>query len=336
MPRIRLAVIGYGNRSRQTYCPLLHSLSDRIELSALVEVDEGRRAQAMGVYAFGEPSLGGDAQRRAARRCAGAGAGGIPRRGHLALLLAGVDVYTEKPDTWKLAEARELVTLGAEEGCVYQVGQNRLFMATIRRAREFFADTPVNHIAVEKSKRVAPAGPEYFLDDGIHVLSPLMHLAGDISEVLSAVHVPGRVLSAHFRLATGGSGVLTQHVDAGYWVERFQLHGAGKSANIITPDVLELYDEQQQVGSSPWAAPAAVRPGRPDGLPEAVTHFLDCAESRREPVGSTASLLRVHEVMNEVPGRESRSCRARRAAEGRMGGWARSAGGTHSRTHPAR
>lgn len=303
MPRIRLAVIGYGNMSRQTYCPLLHSLSDRIELSALVEVDEGRRAQAMGVYAFGRafPSVEemlSDARPDAVLVL-------VPAEYHAEviwpLLLAGVDVYTEKPDTWKLAEARELVTLAAERGCVYQVGQNRLFMATIRRAREFFADTPVNHIAVEKSKRVAPAGPEYFLDDGIHVLSPLMHLAGDISEVLSAVHVPGRVLSAHFRLATGGSGVLTQHVDAGYWVERFQLHGAGKSANIITPDVLELYDEQQQVGSGHVGrAPLLFDPAGLMGFREAVTHFLDCAESRREPVGSAASLLRVHEVMNEV------------------------------------
>jgi len=303
MPRIRLAVIGYGNMSRQTYCPLLHSLCDRVELSALVEVDERRRAQAMAVYAFGEgyssvEELLDDARPDAALVL-------VPAAYHAEVIrplcLAGVDVYTEKPDTWNLAEARELVALAAEKGCVYQVGQNRLFMAAIRRAREFFTGTPVHHIAVEKSKRVIPEGPEYFLDDGIHVLSPLMHLAGDISEVLSAVHLPERLLAAHFRLSSGGSGVLTQHLDAGYWVERFQLHGAGKSANIITPDVVELYDEQQQVGGGHVGrAPLLFDPAGLMGFRDAVLHFLHCVESRQEPVGSAASLLRVHEVMNEV------------------------------------
>ena len=36
------------------------------------------------------------------------------------------------------------------------------------------------------------------------------------------------------------------------------------------------------------------------GFQAAVDHFLDCVESRAEPRGSAASLLCVHELMNEI------------------------------------
>jgi hypothetical protein len=36
------------------------------------------------------------------------------------------------------------------------------------------------------------------------------------------------------------------------------------------------------------------------GFQAAVEHFLDCVESRVEPRGSAASLLSVHELMNDV------------------------------------
>ncbi len=303
MPAIKLAVIGYGFMSRQTYCPLLHAFSGRVELAALVEPDEQRRHEALQTYAF-DAGLSSVEELLAGGR-PDAALVLVPAAFHAdvirPLLDAKVDVYTEKPDTWKLSEAEELVALASAKGRVYQVGQNRLFMTAIQKARSFFADTPVDFIAVEKSKKVLTTDAEYLLDDGIHVLSPLMHLAGDITEVLGAVHVENRLLSAHFRLASGGAGTLTQHVDAGYWVERFQMHGPQKSSNIITPDHVELYQGQEQVGgNSVGRLPMLFDPASLLGFREAVGHFLDCVESRAEPIGSAASLLRVHEVMNEV------------------------------------
>jgi predicted dehydrogenase len=212
-----------------------------------------------------------------------------------------VDVYTEKPDTPDLAEARELVALAERGARVYQVGQNRLFMAALMRAKDFLGDRPVDFAHVEKSKTIRRTDAAYLLDDGLHVLSPLLWLAGDVTEVQSVVHLPARLLAAQLRLATGGAASLVQHVDSGYWVERFQLHAQERSANVLTPDTVELYESGKQVGESHvgrmqtiFATPELL------GFKAAVAHFLDCVASRQEPRGSARSLLRVHEVMAEV------------------------------------
>jgi len=303
MARINLAVIGYGHMSANTYCPMLHTFADRISLSALVEPDEQRREAALQTYAFarGYSEVGEmlDAGRPDAALVL------TPASTHYAiiapLLEAGVDVYTEKPDTPELAQARELVALAEAKHRVYQVGQNRLFMTALTRAKEFLGDAPVDFIHVEKSKTIRRTDAAYLLDDGLHVMSPLLWLAGDIAEVLSVVHVPERLLAAQFRLASGGAAHLVQHVDSGVWLERFLLHAAGRSANILSPDLVELHADGQQVGNAHVGrVPLLFATADLLGFKAAVAHFLDCVETRQEPRGSAKSLLRVHEVMAEV------------------------------------
>jgi virulence factor len=217
------------------------------------------------------------------------------------LLEAGLDVYTEKPDTPDLAQARELVALAQRGSRVYQVGQNRLFMMAVVRAKEFLGDRPVDYAHAEKSKTIRRTDAAYLLDDGLHVLSPLLWLAGDVAEVTGVVHQPQRLLAAQFRLASGGAAHLVQHVDSGYWVERFLLHAQERSANVLTPDSVELYESGQQLGGS-HVGRMQMLFGTPEmlGFKAALEHFLDCVESRQEPRGSAQSLLRVHELMAEV------------------------------------
>lgn len=52
MSKISVAIIGYGHMSANTYCPLLHHFAGRIQLAALVEMDEQKRLAAMQTYAF--------------------------------------------------------------------------------------------------------------------------------------------------------------------------------------------------------------------------------------------------------------------------------------------
>lgn len=303
MEPVNLAIVGYGSMSSRTYCPLLHAFADRIRLAAIVEPDATRRAEACRTYAFGAsyPSvteLLDNAPPQAALVLA-------PAAHHAdlirPLLKAGVDVYTEKPDTYPIAVARELVDLARERGLVYQVGQNRLFMTALTRAKDFLADTPVDFIHAEKSKTVRRTDPEYLFDDGIHVMSPLLWLAGEVDEVLSAVHIPQRMLSAHFKLASGGAANLVMHGDDGFWVERFLVHAQGRSVNLSIPDSIECYSNGEAVGNSHVGRMNVLfNQASLMGFQAAVSHFLDCVQTRNEPLGSAASLLRVHELMNQV------------------------------------
>ncbi len=299
----RLAIVGYGHMSANTYCPLLHHFADRVELTALVEPDEQKRAAALGTYAFKRGCTSIEEMLSAARPDTALVL--TPAATHYGLigplLEAGVDVYTEKPDTPDLAQARELVELAQRQQRVYQVGQNRLFMTALVRAKDFLGDRPVDFVHVEKSKTIRRTDAAYLLDDGLHVMSPLLWLAGDVAEVRSVVHVPQRLLAVQFRLASGGAANLVQHVDSGTWVERFLLHAEARSASILSPDTVELYESGQQVGES-HVGRVRMLFGTAEllGFRDAVAHFLDCVLSRQEPRGSARSLLRVHETMDEV------------------------------------
>lgn len=303
MERLHLAVIGYGSMASCIYCPLLHTVTDRVRLGGLVEPDEDRRAQAGRTYAFSGTYA--SVQELLAKDRPQAALVLVPASSHAdvirPLLENDVDVYIEKPDTYSLGMARELVALARERQRVYQVGQNRLFMTALTRAREFLGASPVDFIHAEKSKTVRRTDSEYLLDDGIHVLSPLLWLAGDVETVLSATLIPQRMLAAHFKLASGGAAHLVMHGDAGSWVERFLIHAPGRSVNVIVPDVVECYENGQAQGNSHVGRMDVLfNPGSLMGFQAAVAHFLDCVEQRAEPLGSAASLLRVHEVMNEV------------------------------------
>jgi virulence factor len=303
VPRIRLAIIGYGHMSENTYCPLLHTFADRVELAALVEPDEQRRQAALRTYAFAHGYDEVGEMLAAGKPDAALVLTPAPTHYEIIglLLEAGVDVYTEKPDTPDLPQARELVALAARHERVYQVGQNRLFMTALVRAKEFLGERPVDFAHVEKSKTIRRTDAAYLLDDGLHVMSPLLWLAGEVAEVLSVVHVPQRLLAAQLRLASGGAAHLVQHVDSGVWVERFLLHAAGRSAHVFSPDLVELHADGQQVGNSHVGrVPMLFATAELLGFRDAVAHFLDCLQSRQEPRGSARSLLRVHEVMAEV------------------------------------
>ncbi|MFO7946527.1 MAG: Gfo/Idh/MocA family oxidoreductase [Armatimonadota bacterium] len=303
MAHIKLAVVGYGNMARNSYMPILHSVCDTIQLAALVEPDSAAVRDAATTYSF--QNTYDDVGTMLADMVPDAAMVLVPAQYHydviFPLLEAGVDVYTEKPDTPKLDDARELVALAEKNNCIYQVGQNRLFMECLQRAENFFTDTPIDFAHVEKSKSYPNTSPEYLFDDGIHVVSPLLWMTGGVEEVLSARVVPDRLLSAHFGLSSGGAATLTMHSDAGYWVERFLLHGQEKSANVITPDIAELHEDGMQMGDQHVGRNATLfRPATLMGFQGAVEHFLECCESRQEPIGSARSLLQVHELMNEV------------------------------------
>lgn len=303
MSRINLAIIGYGHMSETTYCPLLHYLADRVNLVGLVEPDEHKRAAALRTYAFAGGY--GEVGEMLAEARPDAALVLTPAATHYdiigPLLEAGVDVYTEKPDTAELVHARELVDLAQRQQRVYQVGQNRLFMAALTRAKDFLGDGPVDFILAEKSKTIRRTDADYMFDDSIHVMSPLLWLAGDVAEVLSVTHVPERLVTAHFRLASGGAAQLVRHVDSGTWVERFLLHAEGRTVNINVPDAVELCAGGQQQGEA-HVGRVKMLFGTAEllGFRDALAHFLDCVGNREEPRGSARSLLRVHEIMDEV------------------------------------
>jgi predicted dehydrogenase len=124
MPIPRIAVVGAGQFGRN-HCRVIHE-SEHADLSAVVDIDAARAADAAALY--GSVPLTG------ARDLAGhadAAVVAVPTSAHeevaCALLEAGLDVLVEKPIAASLASAARIIETAQRRGRILQVGHLERF-----------------------------------------------------------------------------------------------------------------------------------------------------------------------------------------------------------------
>ncbi|MBZ5579887.1 MAG: Gfo/Idh/MocA family oxidoreductase [Acidobacteriia bacterium] len=124
MPKTRLAVVGAGQFGKN-HCRVIQE-SDRAELTAVVDIDAGRAAEA--VAAHGGEALS-DYRRLAGRVDAAVVSAPTSAHEEIAggLLDAGIDVLVEKPLAPDLESADRLVAAAEKTGRVLQVGHLERF-----------------------------------------------------------------------------------------------------------------------------------------------------------------------------------------------------------------
>ena len=152
LDRVRLGVVGLGTVAQAVHLPLLATLRDRFEVTAVCDLSE-RLAVQVGER-FG---LGGAAHCRSAEELLDSG------RVDAALVLSsgshgeiagaalgrGLPVLCEKPLAYTLAEADELARLSGRTGAQLQLGYMKLYDPAVRRAvRELAASGPPRSVEV--------------------------------------------------------------------------------------------------------------------------------------------------------------------------------------------
>ncbi len=188
----------------------------------------------------------------------------------IAALLAGKHVWCEKPMAPALADAQRMARAAATSGKVTVLGYNYIQNPIIRHIRQLLTQGvigTVNHVRAEMDEdfMADPAQPFYWkseassgygaLDDfGVHPLSLLHYLFGNVSRVLANMAKPYPTRPQHdgspravetfdiasvlFELETGASGVMALNRSAWGRKGRIVLQIFGSKGSI-------LYDQER-------------------------------------------------------------------------------------------
>lgn len=211
-------------------------------------------------------------------------------------LLAGKDVFVEKPIATSLADADELIRIARERQRILMVGHNSRRYPAVRRMKELIAEGRIGRVVTleatysfpnleeickptwRNDPQKCPGGP--LLQLGIHHADNLLYLAGPVERVYGELLQPppgarvpagGRLL---LRFSCGAIGCITSDYCTSPEMFRIVARGEAGWMEADGETTLRLGDdrgvEQLSVGGVP-------------SLQAELEEFVECVESRRTP-----------------------------------------------------
>lgn len=303
---MRVGVIGAGNWGKN----LVRNFYRLGELAAVAELNPDIRqrlsAEYPGVLLYGD-------HRDLLAKDVPAVAIATPAQTHYRIareaLLAGKDVFVEKPLALSKAEAAELVEIAARQNRILMAGHLLLYQPAVRRIKECIESGALGRIAFFTQERLkfgrVRVVENVLWSFGVHDIAVLLYLVGEKPQEVRAtgqcflqenieddvyVHLrfPGEV-QAHLHVSwlwpetrrrltvVGSEGMLTyDEVE-----QKVVLH-----KKRVTPE-LQHHDKGGEV----------IFRGSGDPLLLECRHFLECVEKRATPLSDGKSALEVIEVL---------------------------------------
>lgn len=308
---VKVAVLGAGKWGIN----LVRTFHELSALGAVVDVDAERRAWVQAQYpdveVFPDPEP-------VWRSTVPAVAVATPVPTHYELarqaLVAGKDVFVEKPLTLSVTEAAELVELARRQGRILMVGHLLLYQPAIRWLKERLADGLVGRVHSLHQERLnlgrVRATENVLWSLGVHDVAVLLYLVGEAPERVAVtgqrVLQPGIEDDVYVHLDFPGGVRAHLHVSWLWPEKRRRLTIVGSEA-MVTYDELDrtvtLYRkcvnrnlEQIDAGTD------VVLRDTNDSLRLECEAFLRAIETREPPVSdgvSALSVLRVLEVAHK-------------------------------------
>ena len=236
-------------------------------------------------------------------------------------LLAGKDVYVEKPFVLEVAEAEELIQLASDQGRILMVGHLLEYHPVVNRLKQMIESGELGDIYYIYNQRVnlgTVRGDENSLwNFAPHDISSILYLLGeqptDVSARGQSYLQPGIEDVVFLSLNFGGKRMAHIHVS---WldphkVRKITIVGSKKMAvfdDLEGTEKLKIYDK----GAAPnldyntFAEYIALRfgditiPYMKIGEPLQIEcrHFLDCVRTRTQPLSDGLDGLRVVKVLD--------------------------------------
>ncbi|GEA16560.1 hypothetical protein E308F_28060 [Moorella sp. E308F] len=227
-------------------------------------------------------------------------------------LLAGKDVFVEKPLALSRAEAEELVDLAAAKNRILMAGHLLLYQPAIQWLKNYIASGAVGDVAYLSQERLklgrVRAVENVLWSFGVHDIAVLLYLVGEKPQEVKAAGQcflqEGIEDDVHVHLKFSGGVQAHLHVSWLWPEQRRRLTIAGSKAMLtydelaqevvlhkkrITPE-LHNRDEGSEV----------VFRGSEEPLLLECRHFLECIKERKEPLSNGRSALEVIEVLERA------------------------------------
>jgi len=207
------------------------------------------------------------------------------------LLLAGIDVFSEKPLTLTLDETRYLAELAEGQGRVLMVGFNRRFAPLHCQARQLWGDRPVQMAVLQKNRSSAyhPNLYQNYIDDTIHIIDLLRLFCGDGTATYTSCQMRnGKLVGAASTVVYdhGGYGLVLTSLQAGRWQEQYALHGGSASLYVDAFSRLVFSTEEEQKVWEEKYPSAWMNTLKARGFVDEIGHFLECVQTRSQPLTS--------------------------------------------------
>lgn len=218
-------------------------------------------------------------------------------------LKSGLDVFSEKPLSSSIGEARKLAELADETRQLLMVGFNRRYAEVYEAARKHFQEGEIKFCVAQKNR----VGSEYraTLENSIHMIDLLRWFCGEAEEVTAHAIAPDPYaeegIMALIRFSSGAIGSLVAARVAGEWDERFDVYGNMTSARVTAPDILAISKDgetrviEMRPRASGWA-----NVNKTMGFGPEVTHFLECIRTRQQPLTNGHEAIKTQELVDAI------------------------------------
>lgn len=306
--RVRVAVIGAGQMANRVHYPSLQA-QEGVDIVGICDLSperlndtadkygvEGRfsdyrkmieQTTPNAVYAIGPP----DAMYDIWQWC----------------LVAGVDLFVEKPLGLTLHQARALAYLAEKHGNITQVGFQRRNSPLLTTLLEHCSRRgPVVHSVCRFYK--ADATPflgarDHMMDDGVHAIDTLRAICG--GEVVNVVSTTKRVgvpdinfISATLTFDNGSTGVLLNSWASGRRIFGVEIHSAGVAAEADLEGTGRIFEDGDTTGVEFNAQDEADSTDffAYGGFLAKTTEFIDSVRTRSQPSSHFGDAVKTMEV----------------------------------------
>ncbi|ASA23188.1 Gfo/Idh/MocA family protein [Paenibacillus donghaensis] len=298
----RIALVGIGDIARKVYLPLL-SRHSGVEVAGVLSHSSSTVEETVAAYRL---PRGTTRLEELLSWKPDAVFVHSPTSTHYEIVMqclrSGVAVYVDKPLSGEWEQSQRMAELAEDRGLLLGVGFNRRFAPMVTAARDWLAEAgDFSQVSAIKHRTRVQQGSssETVHDDLIHILDLLLWLGGADAELLQDHLVSdsqGRLLQATGMLgwSNGAAGLYSMVRDAGADLEKLELHGGGRSAEVTDLEKLVLYEAGSPACLHSFGSWDTILERR--GFSGVVDEFLNHLDTPQQCGISASQVLPVHKL----------------------------------------
>ena len=305
MRKHRIGIIGLGDIAQKAYLPILtqHAQAEIVGIMARTTAtinQIGDRYRIKGRYTQLEELLDQELEAVFVH---------TPTETHEAIVMSclqrGMDVYVDKPLSYDIAASIRMAEAAAEANRLLAVGFNRRFAPMYKKAKAWIQETGTLDLTIAQKHRTKLqhwSAKETLYDDFIHMADLSLWLNSSdykLDSYTQLIDTDGKLVhGTGFIRFEAATACLSMNRRAGADIEKVELHGGGRSAEIIDMDRILLHDQAHGQHTERFGSWDTI--GERRGFTGIIDHFLASIDDHEQCTIRADQVLASHRLIDEL------------------------------------